>query len=83
VSANIVFKQFYRDISYLLSGSVESIQHKPGVVGHPCNPRLQEAGAGRLSVQGQPGLHSETLSQTLFLNDIKIIIVITEFSATP
>jgi hypothetical protein len=28
-----------------------------------CNPRTQEAKAGGSGVQGQPGLHSETLSQ--------------------
>jgi hypothetical protein len=32
-----------------------------GVVVHAFNPSTQEAEAGGLQVQGQPGLHSETL----------------------
>jgi hypothetical protein len=30
---------------------------------HACNPSTQEVEAGGLRVQGQPELHSETLSQ--------------------
>jgi hypothetical protein len=35
---------------------------KLGVVVHSCNLSTQEAEAGGSLVQGQPGLHSETLS---------------------
>jgi hypothetical protein len=36
---------------------------KPGVVVHPCSPSTWEAEEqGGLQVQGQPGLHSETLN---------------------
>jgi hypothetical protein len=35
-------------------------------VAHNCNPSTQEAEAGELQVQDQPGLHSETLSQNFF-----------------
>jgi hypothetical protein len=31
---------------------------------HICNPSTQGAEAGGSQVRGQPGLHSETLSQT-------------------
>jgi hypothetical protein len=34
-----------------------------GVVAHTCNPSMQESEAGELQIQGQPGLHCETLSQ--------------------
>jgi hypothetical protein len=34
-----------------------------GVVGDTCNPSTEEAAAGGLQVQDQPGLHSESLSQ--------------------
>jgi hypothetical protein len=34
-----------------------------GMVAQPVIPAIQEAEAGRLKVQGQPGLHGETLSQ--------------------
>jgi hypothetical protein len=33
------------------------------MVGHACNPSPQEADTGGSQVWGQPGLHSETLSQ--------------------
>jgi hypothetical protein len=33
-----------------------------GVIVHICNPSPQEAEAGGLAVQGQPGLHSKTES---------------------
>jgi hypothetical protein len=33
----------------------------PGMMGHTCNPTSQEA--ERLRIQGQPGLHKETLYQ--------------------
>jgi hypothetical protein len=35
----------------------------PVVVGHAYNPRILEAEAGRLQVQGQLGVHNKTLSQ--------------------
>jgi hypothetical protein len=35
----------------------------PGVVAHIYHPSTQEVGAGGTRVQGQPWLHSETLSQ--------------------
>jgi hypothetical protein len=35
----------------------------PEVVLHICNPSTQQAEAGRLRVQGQLGLHNETLTQ--------------------
>jgi hypothetical protein len=34
---------------------------KLGVVVHSCNPSTWEAEAGGWGIQGQPGLHSETL----------------------
>jgi hypothetical protein len=42
-----------------------------GVVVHTCNPSTREAEAGRVRVQGQPGLHIETLSQNLPPEKIK------------
>jgi hypothetical protein len=33
-----------------------------GVVEHACNPSTQEAEVGGCQIQGQPGLHSKTLS---------------------
>jgi hypothetical protein len=35
---------------------------KPGMVVHTCNPSTQEVEVGGLKVQGQPGLHNESLS---------------------
>jgi hypothetical protein len=35
------------------------IKTNPGVMVHTCHPSTQQAEAGRLQVQGQPGLHSE------------------------
>jgi hypothetical protein len=37
---------------------------KLGVVAHTCNLSTWEAEAGRSPVGGQPGVHSQTLSQT-------------------
>jgi hypothetical protein len=34
-----------------------------GMVAHNCNPSFWKAETGGSQVQGQPGLHSETLSQ--------------------
>jgi hypothetical protein len=36
---------------------------KQGVVVHFCNPSTQDAKAGGFKVQGQPRLHSKSLSQ--------------------
>jgi hypothetical protein len=36
---------------------------EPGMVVHSCNPSIAEYKVGGFGVQGQPGLHSETLSQ--------------------
>jgi hypothetical protein len=36
-----------------------------GMVVHTCNSSTIKAEAGALQVQGQPGLHSETLSQKI------------------
>jgi hypothetical protein len=41
------------------SNSTVSLQKKPTT---GCNPSIRDADAGGLRVQGQPGLHSETLS---------------------
>jgi hypothetical protein len=38
-------------------------RHKLSVVAHTCNPGAQETEAGESKVQGQLGLHSETLSE--------------------
>jgi hypothetical protein len=35
------------------------------VVVHACNPSTWEAGTGGLRVQGQSGMHGETLAQKL------------------
>jgi hypothetical protein len=35
------------------------------MVSHTCNLSIWEAEAGRLQVEGQPWLHSETLSQKI------------------
>jgi hypothetical protein len=52
-------------ISALL-GCEASLEIEMGWAGygaHACNPRIREAEAGRLQVPGQPGLHSELVSQ--------------------
>jgi hypothetical protein len=35
-----------------------------GIVVHICNPSTQEVETGKLRVRGQPGVHTENLSQT-------------------
>jgi hypothetical protein len=40
----------------------------PGLVAHACNSSIWEAEAGGLKVQGQPGLHSKSLSQQIKIN---------------
>jgi hypothetical protein len=47
---------------HLLKDHLEKGKH-PGMVGHFCNPSTWEVEAWRSRVQGQPGLHSDTLSQ--------------------
>jgi hypothetical protein len=50
-------------------GSLHSLLHHPpvkrrlkwGVMVHLCNPGTSEAEAGESRIQGQPGLHGETL----------------------
>jgi hypothetical protein len=41
----------------------QNVYNQPGTVSHPCNPSTQEAEAQGLRVQGQPGLHSKTMSK--------------------
>jgi hypothetical protein len=47
-------------------GSIPSIgegERRPGMVDHTCNPSIEEVETVGSRVWGQPGLHSETLSQ--------------------
>jgi hypothetical protein len=37
--------------------------HEPGLLVYTCNSSTWEAETGGLQIQGQPGLHSESLSQ--------------------
>jgi hypothetical protein len=37
------------------AGILKIIPLEPGVVGHTCNPSIQEAKEGGLRLQGQPG----------------------------
>jgi hypothetical protein len=43
---------------------------RPGLVAHTCTPSTLEAETGGLQVWGQPGLHSNSLSQTPRAGDI-------------
>jgi hypothetical protein len=46
--------------SILIKGGYKDV---PGVMEHTCNPSTQKVEVEGLRVPGQPGLHSETLSQ--------------------
>lgn len=38
--------------------------HRLDTVAHACNPSTQEAEAGKLPIQSQPGLHSKIVAKT-------------------
>jgi hypothetical protein len=46
-----------------INGHIEILLLNWGLVMQTCNPSTLEAEAGRLRVQGQPGLHSDSLTQ--------------------
>jgi hypothetical protein len=50
-----------KDLGYLPSTTLKRKQ-KLGIVVHAYNPSTRETEAGGWKVQGQPGLHNETLS---------------------
>jgi hypothetical protein len=52
-------------ISYQMERAYGTLELKPSMVGHTCNPRIQKAEPGGLEVLGQPRLHIETLLKKL------------------
>jgi hypothetical protein len=56
---------------------------EPGMVVHACNPSTQEAMVGELQVRGQPGLHSNILSQEKKKNWLYQVVPLAQLCPAP